>query len=192
MKLFVRIISILSVSASLTACSVNPNMMGMSSEDWHKLTPKEHKERVANYYKVRNQRLGHELELGNATHKHYLKVGMKSGKIMRPPYKRAYSFYPLTFTIAQNSCQDVPVMLKGAGKEDSTGFYQQASFRVCYEDSALLLDPSAYDQDKAMGSLRLQRSPIWYRGFTYHDVSSDGIAHLKNVDVTVTTNANVS
>jgi hypothetical protein len=162
------------VSLLLTACAT-PTRLGISETEWENYSPAEQQKIKRNYYSILQGRgRCHEKIIPDGSTVH---VKISEGKIVIPPSASLHDYKPLEFTLRSGECHNIQICEEGTDKH--------TSMKACYRNKTLYLDPSRYEPEKSVGSIRLHYSPIWDRGFTYQPVSSTGYVHLNNVKVTV-------
>lgn len=163
----------------MSACqTVSPNMLGISSQQWNSYSENE-KKNIVNGYKqaqhVKNNAKAKQSRADNSS----LRVSIKGGKAMMPPFVEREEYQPVSFVIKAGGCQQgIPVLSLSTPPK-------QNRLTACYVDGILYVDSSPYDPEMALGSLELPNLPLWKRGFTYPDVSSKGRLKFSHVSITV-------
>ncbi len=169
-----RIILILMVFFSLSAC-VSPMRFGISEAEWQNFSPEEKDRIKQGYYEILKNRSNNDERIvpdGSILH-----VKVFGGQVKMPPFLTLVSYTPIEFDLPNGESQAVQFKEENGNKK--------VTMRVYYKNKTLFLDPSRYDPEKGIGSIQLHYSPIWDRGFTYENVSSNGYVHLNRVNVTV-------
>lgn len=158
----------------LAGCSVAPETLGISEQQWNQYTPQKQQTIVANYEKVRaNNNLANTTAAGYGT----LHVGIANGKVMMPPFTASYKYTPIEFDIADGVCREVEL--------HNLDVMKSVDLIACFKQNVLFLDPSFYELAKQKGSIRFYYSPLWESGFAYRNISSRGYARLQQVTVTI-------
>ncbi len=174
-----RFIFLLLITLVLSACvSVKPEQVGLSTVGWESLSYKE-KEKISSTYrkteKTRQQWLGQMRQNPN----NQLTVTIAPGKAYFPPYLEAQEFLPVIMNLTDGKCyQDVQLLAR-----DNPLLVTNLS--VCYYQNILYLDPSFSNLAEAKGSLVFPYLPVWQRGFSYPNISSNGLVRLSNARITI-------
>ncbi len=161
----------------LAGCaSVSPNTLGIPQDQWEQYSDQQRKSITNDYHKTQKAKK-------SAKHSHstgaVLAVDISKGRVLMPPYSNLQPYQPISFNIQDGECnKKINVVAPNNPK-------QKTVLSVCYKDDVLYLDPSPYEESKALGSLQFHVMPIWRRGFTYPSVISTGFVKLTNVDISV-------
>ena len=155
----------------LSAC-FSPIELGISENEWQKLTSEQQQKILDNYRAVMHAKMEEQTQLGEQK----IQVNIAGGKAMLPPFVRYSTYTPLKFFILDGECKYVDLCNVTSGC---------VQLNVCYKNKVLLLDPSLYKLDQQEASLRIYYSPLWRDGFTYTNITTDGYAKLKNVEITL-------
>ena len=155
-------------ATTLVACAMSPEQLGISQERWGQYS-KQEQERMIRGHKYIAQTIKKSTFSmpGNS----YLKIIIKNGRALMPPFTASYDFKPATLKLREGTCQAVTLYAVSVKK--------QTTLCACYSNEVLLLDPSSYDVDKRYGSTRIYHSLLWNEGFDYAGINTDGYAHLQ-------------
>jgi hypothetical protein len=163
-----------------------PQMIGMSEAQWQKYSLEKRTQIMADYREISLTDQAEDLEvekIKKASHSdetfETLEVKFAGGTALMSPFEAGnrYAFEPAVAYIIAGTCQNVWLVMP-----DNSN---RVVVRSCYRNKILSLDASFHDPAKRDGTFTILYSPLWERGFTYRNVSSDGHAKLKNVSVTV-------
>lgn len=99
-----------------------------------------------------------------------LNVHIQNGKIAAPS-GTPQTYQPINFSIANGECQEINISLVNN---------EAFPLRACYRKNILFLDAKKFGEGK---STRFYYSPLWQQGFTYPNITTNGPAHLMNVDI---------
>lgn len=174
-----RFIFLLSMILTLSACvSVKPEQIGLSESSWENLSYQE-KEKISATYrqteKLRQKWLG-QMRPNPANE---LTITIASGKAYFPPAFQAQEFLPVIANLIDGKCyQNVPLLAR-----DNPSLV--TNLLVCYYQNVLYLDPGFNNLAEAKGSLVFPYLPVWQRGFSYPNISSNGPVRLSNARITV-------
>ncbi|MCK4870618.1 MAG: hypothetical protein KAS93_05875 [Gammaproteobacteria bacterium] len=157
----------------LAGCAVTPNTLGISAQTWHKYSKAKQQALIVGYHSVSSF-----YKSGQAKHGgRLLQVVVAHGTVKMPPFVKSYTYRPVIFTIPEGVCRSVILRNQKAQKQVAVG--------ACYKHGILLLDPSRYDVNKRLGSIRFYKSPLWRQGFSYRNVHSTGFVRLKDATITI-------
>lgn len=157
----------------LTGCAVGPEHMGLSKNEWKNLDPEKRAQLETNYadYKSDHQVIN-KVYQGPA-----LQVYLAEGSAQMPPKFQRFSFDTATFLIKPGEC--TKTLLESIDTNNKT------YLETCYDGLTFLIDPSHFERNKRLGSVRFDYNPIWKRGFSYTGVSSSGYVRLKHTSITI-------
>jgi hypothetical protein len=167
---------ILSLSLFLLAgcATVSPAKLGISQADWEEYSPTKQEELISAYEKTQATKRKTRAQLGSGI----LAVKIEGGTVLLPPYTAPTAYESMQFTMREGDCHiKIPVVPTDSDKK--------GKLEACYKDNTLYLDPSPYEPDLSLGSLQFPYMPIWKRGFTYPNVSSNGLLKLKSAQISL-------
>lgn len=171
-----RFIFVLFILLFLSGCGVE-SMYGISSDRWSNLSSEQHNKIIAGYEKVQGEL---EKEQANQTpnpNGKKIRVALYGGSVLMPPYKNYFRYEPITTTVTDGQCEYIVLEEQDGDNETKLG--------ICYNHNVLQIDPSQFIYEKRHGTVALQYSPIWKRGFTYKHVTTSGYARLNNAHIYV-------
>lgn len=160
----------------LTGCAtVSPTKLGISQDEWDQYSAEKQEQLLADYKEAQANKKAMHAKAGTGV----LSVKITGGKALLPPYTTLTAYEPVSFTVRQGDCREkIPVI----GADADT---QKGKLEVCYKDDILYLDPSPYDPALSVGALQFPYMPVWKRGFTYPDVTSQGLLKLTHVQISL-------
>lgn len=169
---------ILGLLLALTGCAtMSPNKLGISETQWASYTPEQKKEIIKNYHEVQKKQSNEQQNESDTSSR--IAVSIQGGKANDARTTTPMSYQPIHFEIASGQCnKSISVVAIDNPKQKTT-------FKACYKNNILYLDPSRYEVSKAQGSIQLPYQPVWKRGFTYPNISSSGFANFSNVSITI-------
>ncbi len=169
-----RLLLVLPVLVLLTACSVGPNRLGVSAQQWQAMDDAQRAQMITGYQKIKWSSWKQRQTVFCGPD---ILVSLGKGTALMPPFTQSYAFQRVSFQMNPGRCRTVEL--------NSVDTSNEVDLKACYNGLTLLLDPSRYDALKSTGSLRLDYNPLWKRGFTYAGVSSSGYVQLNKVNVTI-------
>lgn len=157
----------------LAGCVVGPESLGVSPQSWQRYSKVQRQKLIVGYHDVaRLSQPGRVQSDGDM-----LQVALAHGAVMMPPFVKRCSYMPVIFTVPEGVCRSVVLR--------NSKLKKQVVMGVCYQNGILLLDPSRYDVNKRLGSIRFYKSPLWRRGFSYRSVHSTGFVRLQGATITI-------
>lgn len=167
-----RFVILIFAMLCLVGCAVSPHTLGISNKQWDQYSEAQQQNLVANYEQIQASDLNANIDYNN-----FLVVGIKGGTAMMPPFTASYRYNPVKFTIPAGTCEIVTLhSVIGVSSVDLT---------ACFKNKVLYMDPSRYELNKKLGSIKFHALPLWNNGFSYHNISSSGYTRLRNVTVTI-------
>lgn len=173
-----RKVAIVTLILGLAGCSTHPaHTLGMSKEEWKSIDREEKKLRLANaratnelHYTKQSEQVYFNLDADTP-----LRVTIEGGTAMMPPFTEKMRYEPVSFVLREGGCDEVEL-------KEADG-HSKVPLRACLIDDTFLLDPSAFDQDKKLGSIRIHASPVWKTGFSYYPITTTGLVRLERARV---------
>lgn len=163
----------------ISGCSVfSPQLLGISDNEWEgfdenkKLSLQDDYRQIESEIKVKLNNVPQDVKARAP-----LLVSITKGKVIMPPFVEWFSYQPIEFTIAPETCMENTVY-----QEEGP---QKIQLRACYQNGVLFLDSSRFDRKKILGSIRFYYSPLWEQGFIYRNVNTSGYVRLREVDVKI-------
>ncbi len=172
--MLVRILCVivtLLLSVILSGCMSDSDYLGIAPNKWQEMNNDQQQQIWVNHDKIERVPFPFKITYDGPD----IVVSLSGGKAMMPPFMQAYRYVKTEFTLTPGKCT--------YAKIDSKQNSNSVSLKVCYNGLVLLIDPSRYDLNKSRGTLRLTYNPVWKRGFTYRDMSTDGYVRLSNVNI---------
>ena len=207
-SLFAKVILFLFAAIFFSGCAFSPRKLGISDVEWQSYPKEKQQQLIANYRqiadanKAEDQKAQAKVQAGTQTlgeqEQSWLvaaaptgegqqgKVAVKfiSGSAVMPPFVTWQNFAPAVFTIMPDTCQEIWLYAL-SGQLSNQDKNIKVAMRVCYQDKILHFDPSRYDFGKQVGTVSIPFSPLWDRGFVYHNINSYGYVRLKNAMIKV-------
>jgi hypothetical protein len=159
-------------AAIISGCSISPEQLGISKEHW-KQYDKQEQERIISGHKYISQTIKKNIFAapGNSC----LKITIKNGHAIMPPFTDSYNFIPATFTLREGTCKNTTLYAVNSNKH--------TSIWTCYSNDVLQLDPSSYEIDKRYGTVNIYHSLLWNDGFNYTGINSNGYTRLQHATI---------
>lgn len=171
-----RLLSILFVLL-LASCAISPNELGISQAQWNSYAPEQQQQFIKNHRLIQNNQGTLLQGDSNMSDESMLQVNVHGGQVIMPPFTMLQDYQLVSFTITSGSCKTVPLVQLNAKNK--------VGLTACYQNKILYLDPSKFDVEKQIGSIRFYFSPLWAEGYTYHHINSSGYVRVTNADITI-------
>lgn len=161
----------------LDGCTIAPQWLGMSSQQWKVMNKVERQQLHITYRDIQRRQRSPSKIIYNGPN---IQVTINRSTAIIPPFLKAYPFKSVKFKMYVGKCRYICLTsLEGT---------HSVAFRACYDGLTFKLDPNRYDTIKSNGAaLLLTYNPLWKRGFTYSSLSSTSCVCLNNVTITIHT-----
>ena len=155
----------------LSGCRYAPHELGFTSKEWQALSRSE-QQRIHQ----RSLRQPKKLLMPDET-VYYQKVhvSLLKGYARFGKARASFPFEPTVVTLKDHQCRHV--MLKHKAKK--------TALSMCYQHGVILLDPSQWNANHQPASVYFYQTPFWQQGFTYHHVTSKGVAYLSKTSIRI-------
>ena len=160
-------------------CAIfSPQHLGISDDEWEGYDKAQQLALKRDYRQIQDGATTFiDFQQNGAVKRTPLMVSIYGGKVIVPPFVEWFAYRPVAFAVAPESCVEKKIrQIDGA---------QQIELQACYRRGVLFIDPSRFDKNKVLGSIRFHYSPIWEEGFIYRNVNSSGYVRLRDVNVEV-------
>jgi hypothetical protein len=165
-------ILLFSCITTLVGCSISPEQLGISKKHWEQYD-KQEQERIISGHKYISQTI--KKNIFTAPGNSCLKITIKDGHAIMPPFTDSYDFIPTTFNIREGTCKNTTLFAVGTNKH--------LTLCACYSNNILLLDPSPYEINKRYGTVSIHDSLLWNDGFNYTNINTSGYARLQHATI---------
>jgi hypothetical protein len=165
-------ILLLLCAATISSCSISSEQLGISKKRW-KQYDKQEQERIVSGHRYISQTIKKNVFAapGNSC----LKITIKDGRAIMPPFTDSYAFSPITFKIQERACKNTTLYAVNINKH--------TSILACYSNDILLLDPSPYEINKRYGTASIHHSLLWNDGFNYTNINTSGFTRLQHATI---------
>jgi hypothetical protein len=185
-----KLASIVSLNAIICGCATpfSSQSIGITEQDWATYDKAKQQKILSDYNAAIAQNINTDNEdkfkQQQTPSETQLQLKVHGGLAMLPPYTDWAPYQPISFTIDQNSCNEVVLLPQEIDPKVKLKFF--AKLRACFRNNKLLFDPSIYDQDKKDSSITFAYSPLWEQGFTYRNINTTGTIKFKSATIKIT------
>jgi hypothetical protein len=165
-------IFLLLCAATISGCSISPAQLGISKEHW-KQYDKQEQERIMRGHQYISQTI--KKNILAAPSNSCLKITLKDGHAIMPPFTNSYEFLPITFKIREGTCKNMTLYAVNTNRHTTLG--------ICYSNDVVLFDPSTYEIEKRYGTVSMHKTLLWNDGFNYTNINTSGYTRLQHATI---------